>query len=328
MATLMLVSLCAVCTSTSVSAAPDPSPPGKPIAAGTGPSACYLNGSLTMYVSVKGYDGALWYRVFDFAAMGWVGGWTSLGGQLTSSPAAVSPSSGHLDVYVAGTDGAVYERSYSSGAWNAWYKVGGQVAPGTGPGASGWPGREDVFIQGTDGALYQKTWAGASGWSNWANLGGKLTWSPAAVSWGPGRIDVSIRGSDGAVWWKYYQNGWSGWKSLGGQIAPGTGPAASVWRTNDAPAPVGREDVFVDGTNGALYQKTWTATSGWGNWANLGGKLTASPTAAWPMTHITFSIEVYVRNAAGNVCQKEYYSGVWYDWQCGMAGPPCQNNCW
>lgn len=132
----------------------------------------------------------------------------------------------------------------------------------------------------------------------------------------------------GAVWWKYYQNSWSGWKSLGGQLASGTGPAASVWRANDAPAPVGREDVFIEGTDHALYQKTWTAASGWGNWVNLGGYLTASPTAAWPTTHITFSIEVYVRNADGNVCQKEYYSGVWHVWQCGMAGPPCKDNCY
>jgi hypothetical protein len=32
-------------------------------------------------------------------------------------------------------------KEYNSGAWHDWYKLGGQVAPGTAPGASGLPGR-------------------------------------------------------------------------------------------------------------------------------------------------------------------------------------------
>ena len=264
--------------------------------------------------------------------MQWTGGWTSLGGQLASSPSAVSRQAGVMDVYIAGTDGAVWCRSYSSGTWSAWYKVGGQVASGTGPAASGWPGREDVFIQGTDGALHQITWTAANGWATtWANLGGALTSSPAAVSRATGLIDVHVRGTDGADWYKSYVPGaWSGWHSLGGQLASRTGPALSVWAANlKYYTVINRDDVFVTGTTGAMYQKTWTTANGWTTtWANLGGSLTSSPTAATE----TFTIEIYVRWSNGNVYQKEYYDSngayCWHAWQGGMEGPPCQNNCY
>ena len=206
-AATVLVSLCVVCVSTNLSAGSDssrasvqatPDLVGNPIAAGTGPSVCEFessNGTHYLYLFVKGGDGALWYNRDDSTPglpnWGW-SGWTSLGGKLSSSPCAVSLEAGYLDVYVAGTTGTVYERSYFSGAWHDWYNVGGRVAPGTGPAASVWPGREDVFVQGTTGALYQKTWT-QSGWSSsWTNLGGYLTSSPAAVSWGAGRIDVTV----------------------------------------------------------------------------------------------------------------------------------------
>lgn len=89
MASIMLISLCAVVSTTSVSAATSssrasvkatPDLVGAPIAAGTGPAACVLNNSSSMYIFVKGYDGACWYRIWDTSMDYWTGGWTSLGG--------------------------------------------------------------------------------------------------------------------------------------------------------------------------------------------------------------------------------------------------------
>jgi hypothetical protein len=327
LATIMLVSLFAIYASPlgatnvgSSGASVTASPAGQPIAAGTGPSACILNGASFMYLFVKGYDGALWDRTNNLATGSWIGGWTSLGGQLSSSPSAVARSSG-LDVYVRGTDGAVYKKAYNPGTWSGWQNIGGQVAPGTGPGTSGWAGREDVFVSGSNHALFQKTWTQASGWSGWVNLGGSLTSSPAAVSRGPGLIDVHVRGTDGADYERSYYNGaWHGWSQVGGLIAPGTGPALGVWYSTNTIY------LLVNGTNGAMFQKTWTQASGWSGWVNLGGSLTSSPTVGWSSDF--GALEVYVRWSAGNVCQKEYYSGTWHDWQCGMEGPPCQSNCY
>jgi hypothetical protein len=323
-ATLMLVSLWATCASTSVSAAV-----GQPIAAGTGPSACILMGSNYMYLFVKGYDGALWYRVMSFTTMFWTGGWSSLGGKLSSSPCAVSWGAGRLDVYVTGTDGAVWERytTDSGRTWSGWASLGGRLAPGTGPGASSWAaGRLDVFVQGTDHALWHKSYQ--NGWSGWQSLGGKLTSSPGAVSRQAGVITVYVRGTEGAVWEKWYAGGtWHGWANLGGVIYPGTGPAVSVLRSTINGQIIG-DDLFIMGMNGALYTKTWAAASGWSGWANLGGSLTSSPTAVAQK----YAVELYVRWSNGNVCQKEYYADAdhvyrWHNWQCGMHGPPCQIGC-
>ena len=337
-ATLVFVSLFAV-VSIATSVSSQASPPGQPIAAGTGPALCLYNDNTAnyyYYLFAKGYDGALWYRVMlkDAPAnapdWGWLGGWASLGGQLSSSPCAVSRSPGYLDVYVAGTDGAVYDRPYYDGAWHNWLKVGGQVAKGTGPGASAWPSREDVFVAGTNGALYQKTWNAASGWTNWVKLGGYLTSSPGASSWDVGRIDVAVRGGDGAAWHKYYWNGWSSWGSLGGQLASSTGPAV----TSSESGSLSIVNILVAGTDGAMWQKTWTSTSQWSGWKYVGGCLTSSPTA---YSNNSPYIIVFIRgcggswsgyeNPAGNVFMIEYFTGKWQPWSGGMYGPPCQANC-
>jgi hypothetical protein len=326
MATIVLVSLCAVCTSTSTSAASSsasvkasPNLVGNPIAAGTSPSACMPKDFHYLYLFVQGYDGALWYNRQDLVTQGlpnwgW-SGWTSLGGQLTSSPCAVSRSSGCLDVYVRSTDGAVWERPYYNGAWHGWVNIGGQLAPGTGPGASGWPSREDLFVVGTNGALLQKTWT-ASGWSGWASLGGVVTSSPAAVSRGTGLIDVHARGTSGADYEESYYNGaWHGWVNIGGVVASGTGPALGVWSSTNTIY------LLVTGTDGAMWQKTWTAASGWSGWRGLGGHLTSSPTIAWSSQF--YALEVYARGTDSYLYLDEYYSGVWHGWRGGtMQGPP------
>ena len=273
MAAIVLVSLCAVSANTSASAADSgssrasvnasPDLVGNPIPATTSPSVCIPKFLPYCYLFVQGYDGALWYnRQVDYTNdssstnWGW-GGWQSLGGVLTSSPCAVSRSPDALDVYVRGTDGAIWQRTTTNNgtSWSNWISLGGQVAPGTGPGASGWANREDVFVRATDGALWQKTWTGT--WSSWQSLGGKLTSSPAAVSRGTGLIDVCVRGTDGAVWLKSYNNGWSGWSGVGGALASGTGPAIGAWRADRSSSwgsYMDRLDVFVHGTDAAVWQ--------------------------------------------------------------------------
>ena len=173
-------------------------------------------------------------------------GYESLGGYLTSSPAAVSWGNGRIDGFARGTDGALWHQGYH-GTWDGWKSLGGYLAPGTGPAVSSWgAGRLDVFVVGTDNELWYKYYQSGSGWSGWYPLGGYLTSSPAAVSWGNGRLDIFARGTDGALWQKHYENGWSTWTPLGGYLAPGTGPAVSSWAA-------GRLDLFVVGTDNQLW---------------------------------------------------------------------------
>jgi hypothetical protein len=163
---------------------------------------------------------------------------------LTSSPAAVSWGPGRIDVFVRGTDSALWHRWYQNG-WSGWESLGGVLT--SGPGAVSWgPGRIDVFVAGTDSALWHKWYQG--GWSGWESLGGILTSTPAASSWASGRLDVFVAGTDSAMWHKWYQGGWSGWESLGGVLT--SAPAAVSWGPN-------RIDSFVMGTDSALWHKWW-----------------------------------------------------------------------
>ena len=106
---------------------------------------------------------------------------------------------------------------------------------------------------------------------------------------------------------------------LGGLVASGTGPAAGAWDVNSfAPHPPG-EGVFVAGTDGAMYEKTWSAASGWSGWQYLGGQLKSSPAVAMN----SHAIEILVRWSNDYIYLKEYWSLAWHDWmQTAFQGPP------
>ena len=91
------------------------------------------------------------------------------------------------------------------------------------------------------------------------------------------------------------------WSKIGGQLASDTGPAASSQGS--------RLDVFVEGTNGALYQKT--STGSWSGWQNLGGKLTSSPAATSPTSGV---LDVFVRGSNGALYSKQLSGGAWGSW--------------
>jgi len=322
MAALVLVSLCAV--SASVSAAPSsanvqaPALVGAPIAPGSGPATCLLKVNDHIYIFVKGSDGALWYKDTSSAL-----GWTSLGGYLTSSPAATSQGN-FIIVYVRGGDGALWSRGTTNGGtpWSNWGSLGGQLLAGTGPGASSYTDNSlstvlELFVTGTNHALYQ--YQGTS----WEKLGGYLTSSPAAASLSNGLTDVYVRGGDGALWSRHFSGTvWDSWNKIGGQIAPNTGPGACSYGS-------GREDVFVEGMNGALYQVTWgLGGPPFGSWQNLGGVLTSSPGAVTDTVNGHIYISVQVRGNDGFRYTKDYYSpgpndpGKWYGWGGPHNGPP------
>jgi Repeat of unknown function (DUF346) len=235
--------------------------------------------------------------------------WESLGGVLSSSPDVCSWAPGRLDVFLRGTDDALWHRWYDGG-WSGWESLGGVIT--SDPAAVSWSqGRIDVFARGTDAALWHRWYDG--GWSSWESLGGALIGGPDVSSWAPGRLDVFARGPDNLLQHRWYYGGWSGWESFDGEIA--SDPAAVSWgpwridvfaRGADtvlrhkwyagawsdweklelmslASGPdvsswgSGRLDVFVHGWDNALWHKWYDG--GWSSWETLGGRLTSDPTA-------------------------------------------------
>ena len=255
-------------------------------------------GQLDMFK--RGADNALWHRSWN----GSWGPWVSLGGVLTSEPAAASWSSDRLDVFVRGTDNALWHKWWN-GSWSGWASLGGVLT--SEPTVASWgTGRLDVFARGTDNALWHKWWAGS--WSGWAHVGGTLTSAASAVSWGPNRIDVFVRGPDNALWQRSWAGSWSAWVHRGGVLT--SAPSAASWGVN-------RLDVFARGTDSALWHQSWAGS--WSGWGHLGGSLTSGPSAvSWGPNRI----DVLATGLDRGTWQL-WWDGAWRPWQ----GVPTSETC-
>ena len=122
-------------------------------------------------------------------------------------------------------------------------------------------------MAGTDGALYHKWWDGSQ-WGPSATtfeyMGGVILGDPTVSSWDHDRLDVFVIGTDEGL----YHKAWDGtrwypsvtdYENLG---RPSTGsglarnPVVNSWGHD-------RLDVFIVGTDSALYHKWWDG-SNWG----------------------------------------------------------------
>ena len=189
--------------------------------------------------------------------------WESLGGKLASGPAPVSWGVGRLDVFVRGTDDAIWDRWYDNNTWQ-WTNLGGFTT--TDPSAaasSSSPGSGMIHVAERDvsQSLSVATYTGS--WNGWVHcIGGQLAAEPADVSSGSNQ-QVFVEGTDHQLWhWSASGvNGCGGWQPLGGVVSA-------------APAAVAG-DVFVRGAD--LHLWYWSAASGW---LDAGGKLAGKPAAA------------------------------------------------
>jgi C1A family cysteine protease len=109
-------------------------------------------------------------------------GWQSLGGTLTTRPVMGRNQDGRLEVFVRGTDNALWHiwQVAPNGTWSGWSSLGGVITSDPEV-VSNADGRLEVFARGTDGALWH-IWQTApnNGWSAWRSLGGVITSNPSA----------------------------------------------------------------------------------------------------------------------------------------------------
>ncbi|MEY9926304.1 hypothetical protein ABH926_000926 [Catenulispora sp. GP43] len=238
-------------------------------------------------------------------------------------------------VFVRDSSGNLQQRTWNGSSWSSWSPLSLGVAGSTGPGSFqgspavvSSPSGTDVFVRGGDNHVWENTYTGDTGsgfpgWTGWVNLGGSVATSPTAASLGQDRIDVFAQGTDGALWQNTYEqvsNGtgggiitpglaWGGWKSLGG-------PTGSTFTgTPSAVASLNRIDLFVRGTDNALYQRSLVNNT-WTGWTGLGGTLTGAPAAA---SAGPGQVDVFITQAnqgADNVYEKQWttaagWSGSW-----------------
>ncbi|NOJ92161.1 hypothetical protein HMI51_04275 [Corallococcus coralloides] len=177
--------------------------------------------------------------------------WESLGGGLSSGPAAASWGANRLDVFGQGLDNQLYHRAWTGAGWTSWTVIPGVVTPE--PAAVSWgPNRIDLFARGSDNSFLHKYWNGTA-WSGWGSLGGTFTSAPAAVSRGVNQLEVFGRGTDNSLWVNTWTgSSWTGWSWLGGEMT--SAPDVASWGP-------GRMDVFYRGTDNTL-RHSWYV-NGW-----------------------------------------------------------------
>jgi len=191
--------------------------------------------------------------------------------------AAVSRDPNKLDIFVAGTDGRTYTAAWdanaANGQWRGWWNILDGYIPvgGTVTAASRDPNKLDIFLVSNDGGIYTAAWdanAANGQWQGWWRIldgVGAPGAAVAAVSRDPNKLDVFVIGTDNgiytAAWDANAANGqWQGWwKILDGVPAAGSGLAAVSRDPN-------KLDVFVVGTDSALWTAAWDANVANGNW--------------------------------------------------------------
>lgn len=138
-------------------------------------------------VFVRGVNGDLQHLFFDHGAWS---GWESLGGYITSDPTAASRQPNIIDVFVRGSDAALWSRAYVNG-WYNWYSLGGNIQDGqhsrSGPTAiSAIPGTLDIYASGSvDGVVYRQSYSDATSWQGWVNTGMNQSAPLAVATWTP-----------------------------------------------------------------------------------------------------------------------------------------------
>jgi alpha-galactosidase len=188
----------------------------------------------------------------------WSGKWTSLGGprgaRILGQPAAYGSAGGRVDVFVRGTDNAVYQRTFKNGKWCEWAKLGGSVtdAPTV---AFTSPDSWTLVARGADGKVWQR--GNNSGWSTLDAPNGQPVYGRPSAAVANGVVHVAVRTADDAVWERARDAAgtWGAWSDLGGVISGSPTLLATE----------GRVYLFARASDYTLWQRNF-ADGSWGGW--------------------------------------------------------------
>jgi hypothetical protein len=158
-----------------------------------------------------GTDGAVWSTWRDNAT-DWVP-WFLIHPEIKMQPGATvtalaPPWGNHIDLFVTGTDGAVWSTFWEKDTgWVNWFLIHPEIKMQPGVTVTALVTRQghyDVFVTGTDGAVWSTWWESATGWAPWFLIHPEIKMQPGATVTPllphPDYIDLFVTGTDGAVW--------------------------------------------------------------------------------------------------------------------------------
>ncbi|WP_437310852.1 hypothetical protein [Sorangium sp. So ce388] len=240
------------------------------------------------------------------------GRWESLGFSPTGNPVVMSNAQGVVYVFVRGSDGAIWWRRSSDGAWQPWQAIATGSVPLDVPSRSGgfavasWgPERIDVFTRPEAPGQIVHRWLNISATAPvWGGelISASIDSDPVAVVSNAKRIDVFFRGVDGFIWQVATRpDGTLGAPaSLGGLRTTG-GVAAASWGA-------GRIDVFaahVTSVGAVRLLHKWFTGNAWSE-ETFGGPVVGDPAVvAWGGGHL----DVFINK--GNVITQLTFDGAW-----------------
>ena len=191
---------------------------------------------------------------------------------MASSPAAVSPVSGELDIYYKGADGRIYTYGWTHlHGWSAPAAVPGITNAASGPAVVAPVAgslRQALTYRDAAGALWLANYLPGTGWSAPVPVSpGSPAPAMAAVDPGmdgngAGRFSVYVTGTDGIVYHSGYtlsSGSWSVWYPVAGQ---GVTSSVSGWSTSSGVTLIGQY-------RGAMATQAWTPAAGWRTWVPL-----------------------------------------------------------
>lgn len=191
---------------------------------------------------------------------------------IASSPAAVSPVTGELDIYYKGADNRIHHYGWIQGrGWSAPGALPGIANAASGPAVvAPVPGstRQSLSYRDAAGALWLTNYVPGHGWSAPVGVNpGRPVPAMAAVDPGmdgngASSFSVYVTGSDGIVYHSGYtpsSASWSVWYPVPGQ---GVTSSVSGWTTPTGVTLIGQY-------RAAMATQAWTRAAGWRTWVPL-----------------------------------------------------------
>jgi len=254
--------------------------------------------------------------------------WNNLGGSFASGPSVIKNGRGQLEIFIRGTDKAMYRKVSKDKCgeeWTKWQCLGGKFS--TGPSAVlSSEGYIHAFARGIDRAVWHlmqvKKDSQNITWSDWSSMGGVVTSAPQGMLDSEGLIHVFARGiTRGLVHKSQVFNGTqlyrSSWQSLGGLLA--SGPKMPVVSSS-----VNLLEVYVRGADKAIWRKhqkvnaTVTPHVHWSHWETLGGVFSSGPAS---VVNLDGLVDVFGRGTDKSIWHKKqtYRDGgaevAWKPWE-------------
>ncbi|MBO0933021.1 hypothetical protein [Fibrella aquatilis] len=186
--------------------------------------------------------------------------WEDLGGKIKGDVGAVTPGGDVTDLYVRGTDDALWQKYYADGKWTDWFLLDNSLKLASSPVViSANPDHRAIFVRGTDKNIYHKYWDGQ--WHPWQNLkkpfekgidNTPITDVGALIS-SEDTSTLFLRGQDFRLW----QNNFDGKKWIGWFRAE-----APDFQFQSAPSAISfglwNKEIFVRGWDGKVYNISWS----------------------------------------------------------------------